>query len=144
MSSSLSLLMAATGRYAPKRTILRTANFFLSSTLRFKMRLIDSFHNGKISALIFLVSVLINIISRLSSLEIRSSYLSIHFLSIPESFPPVSIRMTSILVSVIYWPRNYNSPITLSLNIMSGRRDILYIFRTRDLRNTRLLSIYIY
>ncbi len=136
--------MAATGRYALKRTILEIISFFLSSTLRFKMRLIDSFHDGKISTLISLVSVLINIISRLSPLEIRSSYLSIYSSSVPESSPPVSTRMALILISTTYRSRNRSSPITLSLNIMPGRRGALYIFRTRGLRNTRLLSIYIY
>ncbi len=136
--------MTAIGRYALKRIILGIINFFSSSTLRFRIRLVDSFYNSKISALTSLVLILTNITSRLSPLEIRSNYLFIHSLSIPESFPPVSTRMVLILVNIIYWPRNRSSFITLSLNIISGRRGILYIFRTRGLRNIRLLSIYIY
>ena len=94
--------------------------------------------------LISLVSVLADITSGLSPLEIRSSYSSIHFSSIPKSSSPVSTRITSTLINTIYWPRNRSSPIILSLNIMPGRRGILYIFRTRDPRNTRLLFIYTY
>ena len=136
--------MAATGRYVLKWIILGTASFFLFSTLRFRMRLIDSFYNGKVFILISLVSVLINIISGLSSLEIRSSCLFIYFLSVPESSPPVSTRIVLILVSVIYRSRNRSSFIIFSLNIISGRRGTLYIFKTRGSKNTRLLFIYIY
>ena len=144
MSSSLSLSIAATGRYALKRIILKIINFFSSSTFHFKIRLINSFYNGKIPTLTSLVLVLTNITSGLSPLEIRSSYLFIHFSSIPESSPPVSIRIILILISTTYRSRNHSSPIILSLNIMPGRRGVLYIFRTRGPRNTRLLFIYIY
>ncbi len=136
--------MAVIGRYALKRIILRIISFFLSSILRFRIRLISSFYNDKVSTLIFFVSVLINIISGLSPFEIRSSYLSIHFLSIPESSPLVSTRIILILISTIYRSHNRSSPITFSLNIMSGRQGALYTFKIRGPRNTRLLSIYIY
>ncbi len=108
------------------------------------MRLVDSFYNGKVSILISLVSVLANIISGLSPLEIHSNYLFIYFLFIPESSPPVSTRMILILINATYWPRNRSSPITLSLNIISSRRDMFYIFKIRGLRNIRLLFTYIY
>ncbi len=136
--------MAVIGRYVLKRIILGIVSFFSSSTLRFRIHLIDSFYDGRASALTFFISVLADITFRLLPLEIRSSCLSIYFLSVSESSPPVSTRIVLILVSAVYWPRNRSSPITFSLNIMSGRRGILCVFRTRDLRNTRLLSIYIY
>ena len=136
--------MAATGRYALKRTILGIVNFFSSSTLRFRIRLVGSFYNSKIPALTSLVSVLANITSGLSPFEIRSSYSFIHFSSVSESSPPVSTRITLILMSTTYWPRNRNSSIILSFNIMPGRRGAFYIFRIRGPRNTRLLFIYIY
>ena len=94
--------MVATGRYAPKRIILGLVNFFLSSTLRFKMRLVSFFYNGKIPTLTSFVLILTNITSGLSSFEIRSSCLSIYSLFIPESSPPVFIRMILILISAIY------------------------------------------
>jgi len=102
MFFSLSLLMAATRRYAPKRTVLGIINFFLSFILRFRMRLVGSFYNDRISTLTSLVLILINIIFGLSLLEIRSSCLSIYFLFMPESSSPVFIRMVLILVSVAY------------------------------------------
>ncbi len=83
--------MAATGRYALKRIILEIVSFFLSSTFRFRMRFVGFFHDGKVSILISLVSVLVDIISGLSPLEIYSSCLFIYFLSMPESSPPVFI-----------------------------------------------------
>ena len=101
-SFSLLLLMAATGRYALKRIILGIVSFFLSFTLRFRMRLVGFFHNGKVSVLISLVLVLINIILELSPLEIRSSCLFIYSLSVSESSPPVSTRMALILINIIY------------------------------------------
>ncbi len=136
--------MIVIGRYAPKRIILEIVSFFLSSTLRFRMRLVGFFYNGKIPALTSLVLILINIILGLSPFEIRSSCLSIYSSFIPESSPPVSTRIILILINITYWPRNRSSLITFSLNIISGRRDTLYTFRIRGLRNTRLLSIYIY
>ncbi len=136
--------MAATGRYALKRIILKIISFFSFSILHFRMRLMDFFYDGKISALTSLVLVLTNITSRLSPLEIRSSYLFIYFLSVPESSSLVSTRIILILVSVAYWPRNRSSLITLSLNIIPGRRGTLCVFGIRGLRNIRLLSIYTY
>ncbi len=144
MFFSLSLLIAAIGRYALKRIILGIVSFFLSSTLRFRMRLIDSFYDDKVFILISLVSVLADITSGLSPLEIRSSCLFIYSLSISEFSPPVFIRIVLILVSAACWSRNRSSFIILSFNIMSGRRGIFCVFRTRGLRNIRLLFIYIY
>jgi len=136
--------MVATGRYALKRIVLGIVSFFSSSTLRFRMRLVDSFYDGKIFILIFLILILADIIFGLSSLEIRSNCLSIYFLFVPESSPPVFIRIILILVSAVCWPRNRSSPIILSLNIMLDRRGIFCVFRIRGLRNIRLLFICIY
>ena len=136
--------MTITGRYAPKRTILEIVSFFSSSTLHFRMRLVGFFYDDKVPTLTSLVSILTDIISGLSPLEIRSSYLFIYFLSMPESSSPVSTRIVLILVNITYRSRNRNSPITLSLNIISGRRGAFYTFRTRGPKNTRLLSIYTY
>ncbi len=66
------------------------------------MRLVGFFYDGRIFILTFLVLVLADITFRLSLLEIRSSYLFIYFLSVPESSPPVFIRMVLILISVTY------------------------------------------
>ncbi len=131
-------------RYAPKRTILEIVNFFSFSTLRFRIRLVGFFYNDKVSILISLVLILIDITSGLSSLEIRSSCLSIYFLFMPEFSPLVFVRIVLILISAIYWPRNRSFLIILSFNVMSGRRGTFCVFRIRGLRNTRLLSIYIY
>ncbi len=136
--------MTVTGRYALKRIVLGIVSFFLSSTLRFKIRLVGFFYDDRVSTLTSLMLVLANIIFRLSPLEIRSNYLFIYFLSIPESSPPVSIRIILILISAACWSRNRSFFITLSLNIMPGRRGTLYAFRTRGPRNTRLLFICIY
>ncbi len=136
--------MAATGRYILKRIILEIVSFFLFSILRFRMRFVGFFYNGKVSVLISLVLVLVDITSGLSPLEIYSSCLSIYSLFIPESSPPVSTRMVLILMSVVYWPRNRSSLIVLSFNIISDRRGTLHIFRACGPRNIRLLSICIY
>ncbi len=108
------------------------------------MRFVGSFYNNKVFILIFLVLILADIISGLSSLEIYLSYLFIYFSSVPESSPPVSTRIILILISITYWSRNRNSFITLFFNIIPGRQGTLYIFKIRGPRNTRLLFIYIY
>ncbi len=136
--------MTITGRYAPKRTILEIVSFFSSSTLHFRMRLVGFFYDDKVPTLTSLVSILTDIISGLSPLEIRSSCLFIYFLFVPESSPPVSTRIILILVSAAYRSRNRNFFIILSLNIMPGRRGAFCVFRIRGPRNIRLLFIYIY
>src|SRR6266498_5548129 len=131
--------MITTGRYALKRIVLGIISFFPSSIFRFRIRLMGFFYDGKISALISLVLILVDIILGLSPLEIRSSYLSIYFLFMPESSSPVFTRMVLILVNVVCWPRNRSFFIIFSFNVMAGRRDTFCVFGIRGLRNIRLL-----